>query len=258
MDTNKFSYNLPSVPNSLEQISGFFQAHDVDQGDLIEFLNTQPVLALHVLQLVNSPYYGVKNSVTSIKQAVMLLGPVIIRGIILAAVIKKSFPPDLRPYSLSLQEFETITIKRIDFLKQIVQSLTVDKDLLLSIAFLMEDGKLITSNVLQTEGLTEHFQEVVAGEGTQAAELKLLGLTSYEAMKILLLKWNFHPSFATLFTDIFEQKTLEAKLLYLGSKIISVGGVMTREEIKSLYPLIEECGIDKSLFLQAYENITKG
>lgn len=68
-----FSDLLPSVPTAVEKIQAFFQ-EDYDLNDLISFLQADPVLSLHILHLINSPYYGLKHNVTSIRQAVMLLG----------------------------------------------------------------------------------------------------------------------------------------------------------------------------------------
>lgn len=256
MDKVSFPDALPSVPTGLTKIQEFFKKESLEPHDLVEFLQQDSVLALHVLRLVNSPYYGLKKSVTSISQAVALLGVTTIRGIILAAVIKKSFPVDLHPYKISLEQLESVVTLRIKFLEKLAGQLPFDKDYLKSILFLMENGKFITSYIIQKEGLSDQFVEELVSCSIEEAEQNILQVTSYEAMELLLLKWGFDESFANSFTNIINPKSAQDKLLFVIVNTIKVNGFIESEHSEVMSPLIEESGVDSDFFYEVLNTIT--
>ena len=62
---------LPGVVFQLLELCGREEASLQEAGDLI---GSDPALAARVLQVVNSPFYGLRRDVTSLRQACSLLG----------------------------------------------------------------------------------------------------------------------------------------------------------------------------------------
>jgi HD-like signal output (HDOD) protein len=60
--------------------------------EVAELIEPHPALCLRVLRIANSPYYGHRRSVSTIKQAVYLLGLDAVRGVATAACIDRSIP----------------------------------------------------------------------------------------------------------------------------------------------------------------------
>lgn len=84
---------MPAFPHSVRRILALTQDASVAPRDVVEVIRGDPVLALKVLRVVNSPYYGLPKSVTSIEQAVVFLGFNAIKNLALS-VAAVSMVPD--------------------------------------------------------------------------------------------------------------------------------------------------------------------
>lgn len=62
-----------SPPNALKIVHKLSEA-DLNQTDLVTLINSDPVLVGAIMKDVNSAYYGVRNQVTQVNQAIPLLG----------------------------------------------------------------------------------------------------------------------------------------------------------------------------------------
>ncbi len=74
MDITASLQTLPSPPFVAMEIIRLTRDQDSDAGDLAAVLSNDPVLATRILQVANSPAYGLSREVTSIDRAVALLG----------------------------------------------------------------------------------------------------------------------------------------------------------------------------------------
>lgn len=83
--------SFPNLPSSVKKIQKLFSSHEIDVPLLVNALKEEPLLSANILKLVNSPYYGLKGSVASIENGVALLGVTVVRGIIMATVLKNLF-----------------------------------------------------------------------------------------------------------------------------------------------------------------------
>jgi len=79
-DFNKLirSYNIPPQPHIL---SGIRSAGD-DINKIASIVSQDVALSSGLLQTINSPYYGLKNHITSIQQATVLLGLKAVKNIV--------------------------------------------------------------------------------------------------------------------------------------------------------------------------------
>ncbi|MFG0329774.1 MAG: HDOD domain-containing protein [Phycisphaerales bacterium] len=73
-ESRRAAERLPSPPGVALRVVELCQAENCQLPDLIEVLNADPVLAARMIKYVNSPLCGVTRPVSSIRQAVLLLG----------------------------------------------------------------------------------------------------------------------------------------------------------------------------------------
>ncbi|MBF0428252.1 MAG: HDOD domain-containing protein [Magnetococcales bacterium] len=66
--------NMPAFPPSVSRILTLTADITCAPKDLIRIIELDPVLTLKLLQLVNSPYFGLSRQISSIKQAVVFVG----------------------------------------------------------------------------------------------------------------------------------------------------------------------------------------
>ena len=72
------SYNIPPQPHILSSI----QNADDDINKIASIISQDVALSSGLLQTINSPYYGLKNHITSIQQAAVLLGLKAVKNIV--------------------------------------------------------------------------------------------------------------------------------------------------------------------------------
>jgi len=65
---------IPAFPKSVQRILELTRDIDCEPRDLVAVIQTDPVIAIKVLKVVNSSYYSLPSKITSINQSVVYLG----------------------------------------------------------------------------------------------------------------------------------------------------------------------------------------
>ncbi len=81
---------LPSLPGAVAELNRKLDEPDCSLSDIGEVVSNDPAIAMKALRLVNSAYYGLGNEVGSVEQAVNLLGPKVIKNLVLTASVFES------------------------------------------------------------------------------------------------------------------------------------------------------------------------
>lgn len=66
--------NTPAFPHSAHEVLKLTSNIACSPRELVNVVDRDPVLALNLLKVVNSPYFGLSNTVSSIQQAVVYVG----------------------------------------------------------------------------------------------------------------------------------------------------------------------------------------
>ncbi|MFO0556143.1 MAG: response regulator [Polyangiaceae bacterium] len=82
---------LPSVPKTYWALMRAAGRPDTSMTDIAKIVESDPAMAAKVLQLVNSAFFGLARRVTSIQQAVRLLGLDLLKGLVLSAHVFATF-----------------------------------------------------------------------------------------------------------------------------------------------------------------------
>jgi len=86
----KRSAAVPSVPHVVTRFLEITQDPDFEYGDLVEVLSTDAGIASEVLRLANSALFGVTRQVTTLRQALPLLGLRRVRSLVLGRYMVQS------------------------------------------------------------------------------------------------------------------------------------------------------------------------
>jgi len=81
---------LPSLPGAVSELNEKLSEPDCSLSEIGEVVSNDPAIAMKALRLVNSAYYGLGNEVGSVEQAVNLLGPKVIKNLVLTASVFES------------------------------------------------------------------------------------------------------------------------------------------------------------------------
>ena len=84
--------NLPTLPQIVVRILQIINDPETSAREIARAVSQDPPLSAKILRLANSAFYGMPRSVTSINNAVVLLGTKVIRTIVLSLTVFDMFP----------------------------------------------------------------------------------------------------------------------------------------------------------------------
>ena len=78
---------LPTIPRVLKRLLGVIENPRVSLNEISNFISNDPALTTKVLKMVNSPVYGFPGRISSVNQAVILLGLSVVKGLLLGVSV---------------------------------------------------------------------------------------------------------------------------------------------------------------------------
>ncbi len=78
---------LPTIPKVLKKILGVIENPRISLNEISTFVAGDPALTTKVLKMVNSPIYGFPGRISSVNQAVILLGLTVVKGLLLGVSV---------------------------------------------------------------------------------------------------------------------------------------------------------------------------
>jgi HD-like signal output (HDOD) protein len=90
---------VPALPDVVVEILGMVATETSSAGDLEALVGRDMVISGRLLKLVNSPFYGLNNQVSSITQAVALIGFASMRSLVLASSTAELLDASLPAYA---------------------------------------------------------------------------------------------------------------------------------------------------------------
>jgi HD-like signal output (HDOD) protein len=86
--------NLPTLPEIVVRILQIINDPETSAKEIARAISQDPPLSAKILRLANSAFYGMPRSISSISNAVVLLGIKVIRTIVLSLTVFDMFPGD--------------------------------------------------------------------------------------------------------------------------------------------------------------------
>jgi len=180
---------LSSLPEVYLRVNEQLDDDRFTAQDIGETVQTDPAISTRILKMVNSAYYGVTNRISTISQAVALLGRDRLKQIIIGSVlVNVCKDPELD--SFSLQDFWQHSIKTAIIAKQLaIQHDDVSEPDALFIAGLLHDlGRLVLASKLPIL-----FAQIDINKrklGLIGAEQQVLGFDHTELAGALMTQWD--------------------------------------------------------------------
>jgi len=81
-------YNLPPMPAVAARVLEMLQSPDSSAESLAGLIACDPILAGRLLSMANSAFYGVRNEVSTLSRAVVILGEEALRSLVLTVSLK--------------------------------------------------------------------------------------------------------------------------------------------------------------------------
>ena len=182
---------FPGMPVTAAKLLPLLDNPESTASDIESILKYDPGLTANILKLTNSAYFGIPTRVSSVRQAIVLLGwkrlLQVVMTICMSPLMKKSVPGyDLRSGELWRHSIAVSVAAEI-----LVKALKIrDADEVFTAALLHDVGKLILGSFVKKD-LEQIETMVTKGITLDVAESMVLGTNHAEVGGQILHKWSF-------------------------------------------------------------------
>jgi len=256
---------LPSLSDLSTIVRHLYEngAENVNINKLTIAIESDSILTANMLKMINSPLYGLSKQVSSIKQAIVLLGTEMVYGIVIKFSIESTLIANLRPYGVTNDVFNTIS--RVQSKLTYEWLLKIDKknaQFLASLALIMESGKLVVAQEIAHSGNIKEFLEgLKASDSIIEYENRMFGTSSYYVSGLLFEHWHFDTSYVDMLKGLdFEHDEGEKYNRYIDildvvRTVVNIKAIFTPESIESAADLVYETGLDIDEFLSVVDSV---
>jgi HD-like signal output (HDOD) protein len=193
-DLLKGDIQLASPPTIYTQLQKIIEDPNKQMADAADVIETDASLAIRLLKIVNSAFYGFSAQITSIHQAINLIGTKELQNIVLSTIVIKRFakiPAEL----ISIQDFWTKNLRCALIAQEIERHLNKGySDSAFICGLLHHIGQLVFCQRLpeltKEIALTIQAMDNPTDAGKIEIETGIIGFNHYQTGAALCQLWN--------------------------------------------------------------------
>jgi putative nucleotidyltransferase with HDIG domain len=186
--------NLPPVPHAALKLVSLLDQPAVSNTEVVQALRCDNVLTAKLLRACNSPFFGLAEPVTSVDQAVFILGHQQILHIVLTIAFGSAMVVPLPSYAVEASELwrhSLVTATASEMIASEFPDLNFEPPVAFTVGLLHDIGKLVLSQAL-TADLQAEIRRRIEHEKLDRAEAEksVLGTDHGEVGAVLLHSWH--------------------------------------------------------------------
>lgn len=180
---------LPAAPETFRLVSAALESSDVELRELAGMISRDVAISAKILQVLNSPYFGLQRQVVDIREAVAYLGVDCTRSLLLNFGIQGVLEPYGLPAGFSLDAFQHHSFLTARIAGRLLPEGPESK-VAISAAILHDIGRLALATLMPTgyQRVLEHAVSATVPEWW--AEEAVLGFSHAEVGGYLLAVWG--------------------------------------------------------------------
>ena len=196
-----FVEKMPAFPKSVQRVVQLTSASDTSAKEIVQVIESDPVMTIKILKVINSPFYGMPQKISSIQRAVVHLGLNTIKNLALSVAAMGVLNPRNKA-DFNINDFLLHSLTTASICKMLAEKLEVSQvecsDFF--VAGLLHDfGKIVFAEFYPDnfkQALEKSTQQNIA---LNITELEFIGLSHAQAGKLLAKRWELDE---TLFNAI--------------------------------------------------------
>jgi len=257
--------SLPPLPQTVTEIEKAYADPNVDVKKVAAIVEKDPMVVADLLKLLNSAFYGLRKEITSVEQAVALLGMKSVKDLVINLSLRNMLRTNLSPYGITSEEFAKISEFQSMLAQRYMRAVNPAKvEKIRLLALLQEIGKIVIADELLREGEDAPFRaELEAGWDIREIERNYIDATTAEVSGAMLRHWEFDAAITDLiqWADIPNQADGDAKeeawVLRLASEAVSVRQPLSEKTKKRALNLALKAGLPDEPLKEAMEELTE-
>lgn len=186
---------LPPLPTSAMRIIALTKTADVGVRDLERAIAHDPALAASILRQANSAYYGYARRISSLGQAIVILGFQAIQGLVMASAVAPILKTPLAGYSINQEDLWKHSMLTAMMAKRLCRRLDYPfGDVAFTAGLLHDIGKLIIAVYVQeVGGFILRRIETEQKESYVELEAKIIGYDHGTVGGFIVKNWGLPP-----------------------------------------------------------------
>lgn len=186
--------NLPPVSQAALKLVNLLDQAAVSNSEVVSVLKYDNVLTAKLLRACNSPYFGLTEPISSVDQAVLILGHQQILHIVLTLAFGSAMVVPLPGYAVEAKELwrhSLITATAAEVVANDLPELNLELPVAFTVGLLHDIGKLVLGQALTPElqaAIRSHVEQ--GGMSRVEAEREIVGTDHGEVGGALLQNWN--------------------------------------------------------------------
>jgi len=179
---------LPTVPELALYLIETFDKEEVDTQEVAHHISTDPVLTAKLLKQANSAFFGLSRSVSTVKDALAMLGLTRVRALVLGAVLDQSFG---HVPGVKLEQFWRYSFNTANLARYVAVQVDIDLNLAFTVGMVHSIGELVMH-----VGMPDHMSKLDVTVPPLAirraeTEFKTFGYTYADVGAALARSWHF-------------------------------------------------------------------
>ncbi len=211
---------LPTLPGIVTKLTQMVSDPSVSADRIGRVIAKDQILAAKILRLVNSAFYGFPGRISTVSNAVVLLGFSVIRSLVLSASIFETMEKTLIglwEHSLGCAAIANVIGRRVGL---------ADPEEISTAGLLHDIGKVVIRENLGSDASI--LDLTVRGEGLSLyqAEQQVLGMDHTEVGNKLCRHWNLPDSLGEPIA--YHHEPGRSKMHFMNSAVVHVADVLIR------------------------------
>ena len=217
--------SFPGMPATAARLMPLFQDPDSSASEIEDILRYDPGLTANILKLTNSAYFGLPSQVSSVRQAILLMGRKrllqLVMTMCMSAIMKKPIPG----YELPRGELWRHSVAVSVAADLLIASLNInDVDEVFTAALLHDIGKMVLGSYV-LEDLAKIKEMVSKGISFEVAEYVVLGTNHAAIGARILQSWSLPQELVNAVRWHHDPDSCESRCML--SDVVHVANIMS-------------------------------
>ncbi len=247
---------LPTAPKVVQVLIKSFNDGHVTIEDISHKLGADPALSAKLLRLANSSYYHVSRSITTVNEAVTVLGFITVRTLVISGGLVNGFKS---VQGLDLNQFWRYNLNTAAAAGWLAGKLNGNRDMAFTVGMTHAIGHLVIHTAMPDEAKRVNDRVSILDDRRIETERNMLGYDFAMVGAELSSRWNFPKVFSNAiasFPNPLEHPSFDSMsaIIHMASWFARMNEYgFTQEEIRSRYPT----AIANKLGLEPYSMLTQ-
>jgi HD-like signal output (HDOD) protein len=190
--------NLPTLPVIVQQIQKLIENPNSNMSQIALIITRDQSIAARVVRLVNSAFYGLGNKISSIQQAIMLLGLNTVKNLVIGVSVVKTFEGARNASIFDREKFWLHSFACATGARLIARKLGREEPEDYFMAGLLHDIGILVLDQFFHEEFIEIVQRTLRTNNELTdVETSVLGITHCEIGGFMAAKWRI-PEYLSL------------------------------------------------------------